>query len=44
MMQRYHPDRPEGDREKFEKWQHLLELAKEAAHNRELARDTSRGS
>ena len=34
MMQRYHPDRPEGDRDKFEKWQHLLELAKEASQQR----------
>lgn len=44
MMQRYHPDRPEGDREKFEKWQHLLELAKEASHARGKARESSSGS
>jgi len=30
MIQRYHPDRPDGDRDKFEKWQRLLDLAKEA--------------
>jgi hypothetical protein len=38
MMQRYHPDRPEGDREKFEKWRHLLELAKEAVQERQGSR------
>jgi hypothetical protein len=31
MIQRYHPDRPDGDREKFEKWQQLLDLAKRAS-------------
>lgn len=31
MMQRYHPDKPDGDREKFEKWQQLLDQAKRAA-------------
>ena len=30
MLQRYHPDKPTGDREKFERWQRRLAQAKEA--------------